>query len=182
MLKPMLQPTVNSLSHTLRMLVASAVIIVSSAAAMAQGQPPAPKQVPITDAQVQQMLAAKGDLDAIDAKYGNDKSEAADKKAMAEAEVAVQKAGFKGGLAEFDNVAFSVGVVLGALDENNTMMSKDQIVARTRKEIETSAMPDAEKKKALVEMEKSIGEIETPLAANIEIVKKQSAKLRQMLQ
>jgi opacity protein-like surface antigen len=164
------------------MLLGVAAMSASVAPSVAQGQPAPPKQVALTDAHIKQMIDVKGVLDAIDAKYGNDKSEAADKKAMAEAEAAVQKAGFKGGLNEFDNIAFSVGVVLGSLDDNNTLMSKEQIIARTTKEIEAANMPAAEKAKAMADMKRGIGEMEAPMPANVEIVKKQAAKLREMMQ
>ena len=57
-------------------------------------------------------------------------------KAMAEADTVLKKFGFKGGLIEFDDIAFSVGVVLGALSDNNELLSKEQIIARTRKQLD----------------------------------------------
>jgi hypothetical protein len=162
--------------------VARAALLVLLTATGALAQQQLPQQVPLTDAAIQKVLAAKSDMDAIDAKYANEKPEVAEKKAMAEMDSVLKKHGFAGGLTEFDNIAYSIGVVLGSLDERDNLLSKEQIVARTRKEIEAANLPADEKKRALAEIEQSSGEIVAPLPGNVEIVKRQAKKLREIMQ
>jgi hypothetical protein len=137
----------------------------------------APKQVALSDQQVQNLLAAKPDLDAILAKVPEDAD--IDAKTMAKLDAAAKKHGFAN-YAEYGDVDANIGLTLAGFDPQTKKYVGDAIVIK-QQIAETQAdkqMSPADKKEALAQLNdalKSVAPLQFP--ANVEIVAKYYDKL-----
>ncbi|WGD53683.1 hypothetical protein QA641_07225 [Bradyrhizobium sp. CB1650] len=169
----------------------SAVSLASSGTALAQAkqpaappaqaapaQPPAIKQVALTDKQIDGVLAAQKDMDAITAKLPE--NTAPDQKVMAQLEAVAKKHGFAG-YDDYNNVVDNISLVLGGFDPTtkkyvgNEAVLKAQI-AQLQADKKMSAK---DKKEALDELNQAL---KTPAPAvenkaNIDLIGKYYDKL-----
>jgi hypothetical protein len=144
----------------------------------APAQPPALKQVALTDKQIDGVLAAQKDMDAITAKLAE--NTAPDQKVMAQLETVAKKHGFAG-YDDYNNVVDNISLVLGGFDPatkkyvGNEAVLKAQI-AQVQGDKKMSAK---DKKEALDELNQAL---KTPAPtvenkANIDLVGKYYDKL-----
>jgi hypothetical protein len=155
------------------------------AAAFAQNaQPdasqPAPKQIALTEKQIEAILATKPDIDPIISKLpeGNDQP---DPKVLAQLDAVVKKHGFAN-YAEYEDVDDNINLVLGGIDPQSKKYVGDEMVLK--KEIAEvqgdKKMAPNDKKEALTQLNdalKSITPVQFP--ANIPLVVKYYAKFSQ---
>lgn len=170
----------------------SAVSLASSGAAFAQAkQPPAPsqaapaqqqapalKQIALTDKQVDGVLAAQKDMDAVTAKLPE--NTAPDQKVMAQLDEVAKKHGFAG-LDDYSTVVDNISLVIGGFDPatkkyvGTNAVIKAQI-AQVRAD---NKMPAKDKKEALDELNQAL---KTPAPqvenkGNIDLIAKYYDKL-----
>ncbi|MBS0531307.1 MAG: hypothetical protein JSS22_18250 [Proteobacteria bacterium] len=157
------------------------------APAPAQAAPPAEapmKQIALTEKQVQGVLDAQKDMDALDAKLPDDPNAKADPKVLAQLEAGSKKNGFTD-YAEYNNVIDNISLVLGGFDPTTKKyigaeaVLKQQIAAVQA----DKKMPAKEKKMALDEMNEAL---KTPAPVienkgNIDLVTKYYDKLSDAL-
>jgi hypothetical protein len=147
-------------------------------AALAQSAEQAPKQMALTEKQIQGALAAKPDIDAILAKLpeGNDKP---DPKVLAQLDAAVKKQGFAN-YAEYEDVDDNINLVMAGIDPDSKKYVGDEVVLK--KEIADvtadKKMPANDKKEALGQLNDALKSVK-PLQfqANIALVLKYYDKL-----
>jgi hypothetical protein len=146
--------------------------------AFAQQGDQAVKQSALTEKQIQNVLAAKPDLDAILAKLpeGNDKP---DPKVLAQLDAAAKKQGFAN-YAEYEDVDDNINLVLAGIDPETKKYVGDEVVLK--KEI---ADVQADKKMSANDKKEALGQLNDALkaakplqfAANIPLVLKYYDKL-----
>jgi hypothetical protein len=156
-------------------LIAPAAIVASSAFAQAQEAAPGepPKQVALTDPQVQNFIAAQKDIDAILQKVPQG-AQGPDPQTMAGLDSAAKKYGFAN-YAEYDAVAGSIGLVMSGIDPQSKKyvgpeaVLKEQIAAL---EADKSVSPK-DKKEQLDDLKAQLQSPPPPPASgNIELVTK----------
>jgi hypothetical protein len=136
------------------------------------------KQIALTDKQIDGVLAAKPDIDAIVSKLpeGNDKP---DPKVLAQLEGIVKKHGFAS-YEEYENVDDNISLVMGGIDPQSKKYVGDEIVIKAQiKEVQADKkMAPNDKKEALTQLNDALKSI-TPLQfpANIPLVAKNYDKL-----
>jgi len=137
----------------------------------------APKQVALSDQQVQNLLAAKPEIDAILAKAPQDAD--IDAKTMAKLDAAAKKRGFAN-YAEYGDVDANIGLALAGFDPQTKKYVGDAIVLKQQiAEVQADkTMAPADKKEALAQLNdalKAVAPLQFP--ANVEIVAKYYDKL-----
>jgi hypothetical protein len=140
---------------------------------------PAPKQIALTEKQVEAVLAAKPDVDAIVSKLPEGASDKPDPKVEAQLEGVAKKHGFAS-YAEYADVDDNVSLVMGGIDPQSKKYVGDEAVLKAQiKEIQADKkMAPNDKKEALAQMNsalKSIAPLQFP--ANIPVVLKYYDKL-----
>jgi hypothetical protein len=156
--------------------IALTALAVAATPAAAQGNQPELKQIKLTEKQVQNYVAAQGDLNAVTAKIKGDKP---DPKLVAELEAAAKKHGFSN-LEELDNVAVNVNLVFSGFDPKTKEFS--QPPEAIKKEIAAvnadKSIPEKEKKEILGELNQAL-KFAKPVQfpENIELVKKYYDKI-----
>ena len=149
-----------------------------SQAAPAQQQAPALKQIALTDKQVDGVLAAQKDMDAVTAKLPE--NTAPDQKVMAQLDEVAKKHGFAG-LDDYSTVVDNISLVIGGFDPatkkyvGTNAVIKAQI-AQVRAD---NKMPAKDKKEALDELNQAL---KTPAPqvenkGNIDLIAKYYDKL-----
>lgn len=165
----------------LALSVACAPMTIAAApgAAFAQSNPAeqAPKQMALTDKQIENLLAAKPDLDAILGKVPEDAD--IDAKTMAALDAASKKHGFAN-YAEYGDVDANVGLALAGFDPQTKKYVGDEVVLKQQiAEIQADKkMPAADKKEALGQLNdalKAVAPLQFP--ANAQVVAKYYDKL-----
>jgi len=169
----------------------SAATLASSGAAFAQAkQQPAPaqqaapaqtptlKQIALTDKQLDGVLAAQKDMDAITAKLPE--NTAPDAKVMAQLDGVAKKLGFAS-YDDYNNVVDNISLVLGGFDPTTKKYVGNDAVIKTQiAQVEADKkMPAKDKKEALDELNEAL---KTPAPAienkaNIDLVGKYYDKL-----
>jgi hypothetical protein len=163
--------------------IASLPILMAAApigAAYAQNDaaPQPVKQIALTDKQIDGVLAAKPEIDAIVSKLpeGNDKP---DPKVLAQLEGIVKKHGFAS-YEEYEGVDDNISLVMGGIDPQSKKYVGDEIVLKAQiKEVQADKkMAPNDKKEALTQLNDALKAI-TPVqfAANIPLVVKYYDKL-----
>jgi hypothetical protein len=156
----------------------SAVAPIGFAYAQNDAAPQAVKQIALTDKQVDGVLAAKPEIDAIVSKLpeGNDKP---DPKVLAQLEGIVKKHGFAS-YAEYEDVDDNISLVMGGIDPQSKKYVGDEVVLKAQiKEVQADKkMAPNDKKEALTQLNDALKAI-TPVqfAANIPLVVKYYDKL-----
>jgi hypothetical protein len=183
---PVPSPKENSMRAVIRsvataLTIASLPILMAAAplgTAYAQNAQQPVKQIALTDKQIDGVLAAKPDIDAIVSKLpeGNDKP---DPKVLAQLEGIVKKHGFAS-YEEYENVDDNISLVMGGIDPQSKKYVGDEIVIKAQiKEVQADKkMAPNDKKEALTQLNDALKSI-TPLQfpANIPLVAKNYDKL-----
>jgi hypothetical protein len=174
--RAILRPVVTALS----LAFLPALIVAAPGAAVAQSAPAqaAPKQIALTDKQIEAALAAKADIDPIVSKLP-ESNDAPDPKVLAQLDGAVKKHGFAN-YAEYEDVDENISLVMGGIDPQTKKYVGDEIVLK--KEIAgiqaDKKMAPKDKKEALDQLNEALKSI-TPVQfpANIPLVAKYYDKL-----
>ena len=147
-------------------------------AAPAQQQAPALKQIVLTDKQVDGVLAAQKDMDAITAKLPE--NTAPDAKVIAQLDGVAKKHGFAS-YDDYNNVVDNISLVLGGFDPATKKYVGNEAVLKSQiAQVEADKkMPAKDKKEALDELNQAL---KTPAPAvenkgNIDIIAKYYDKL-----
>jgi hypothetical protein len=187
-MRAVIRPIVTVLSFS---CLAALTLAAPTGAAFAQSAPgaaeEAPKEMALTDKQVESVLSAKPDIEAILAKMpqGNDQAAPTppDPKIVAQLDAAAKKHGFAN-YAEYDDIDSNIGLVLAGFDPQTKKYVGDEIVLK--KEIaETQAdkkMSPADKKEELTQLNealKSVKPLQFP--GNVAVVTKYYDKLAEAM-
>jgi hypothetical protein len=157
-------------------MISIAAFAFAASPAAAQGNPQEIKQIKLTEKQVQNYIAAQGDLNAVTAKIKGDKP---DPKLVAELETAAKKHGFAN-LEELDNVSINVSLVMSGIDPKTKEFS--QPPEALKKEIAAvnadKSIPEKEKKEILGELNQAL-KFAKPVQfpENVELIKKYYDKI-----
>lgn len=156
--------------------IALTSLAITAAPAAAQQNPPEPKQIKLTEQQVQNFIAAQGDLNAVTAKIKGDKP---DPKLIGELEAAAKKHGFAN-LQELDEVAGNISLVMSGFDPKTKEFS--QPPEALKKEIANvtadKSIPEKEKKQILAELNNALKFVKpVQFPENVELVKKYYEKI-----
>jgi hypothetical protein len=190
-MRDLIRPAVTALA-VIGLAVSAAAI--SNSGAFAQASAPvqsapaaantAIKQIPLTEKQIQGVLAAQQDMNALDEKLPDDPDAKPDPKVLAQLDAAAKKYGFAS-FDEYNNVIDNISLVLGGFDPQtkkyigDEAMLKQQIAAVQA----DNKMPSKEKKQALDDMNAAL---KTPAPAienkgNIDLVAKYYDRLADAL-
>ncbi|GLR92029.1 hypothetical protein [Bradyrhizobium iriomotense] len=186
-MRALLRPALTALSVA---CLISAASVASSSAVFAQAkqqpapsqtapaQPPALKQIALTDKQIDGVLAAQKDMDAITEKLPE--NTAPDQKVIAQLDGVAKKYGFAS-FDDYNNVVDNVSLVLGGFDPTNKKYVGTEAVIKTQiAQLQADKkMPAKDKKEALDELNEAL---KTPAPAienkaNIDLVGKYYDKL-----
>jgi hypothetical protein len=153
-----------------------------SAAQVPPQQPPAVKQMALTDKQIEGVLAAQKDIDAITEKLPDNARP--DPKVTAQLDEAVRKNGFAS-YDDYNNVVDNIGMVLVGFDPATKKYVGTEVLIRAQiAQVEADKkMPAKDKKQALDELNETL---KTPAPAienqgNIDLVTKYYDKLAEAL-
>jgi hypothetical protein len=144
----------------------------------APAQPPAPKQIALTDKQIDGVLAAQKDMDAITAKLPD--NTAPDQKMIAQLDGVAKKHGFAS-YDDYNNVVDNISLVLGGFDPaSKKYVGTEAVIKAQIAQLQADKkMPAKDKKEALDELNQAL---KTPAPAienkaNIDLVGKYYDKL-----
>ena len=169
--------------------LAASLAILSSGSAMAQakqqmapppaGQPPALKQIALTDKQIEGVLAADKDMEAITSKLPQD-GKAPNLKVVAQLEAVAKKNGFAN-YDDYNVVVDNIGLVMGGFDPaTKKYVGSDAVVKAQIAQVQADKKMSAkDKKEALDDLNEAL---KTPAPAiqnkgNIDLVSKYYDKL-----
>jgi hypothetical protein len=151
-------------------------------AAPPTGQPPALKQIPLTEKQVEGVITAAKDMDAITAKIPE--SGKPDPKILAQLDATAKKYGFAS-YAEYNNVVDNIGHVLGGFDPNTRKyVGSDAVIKAQIAQVEADRkMSVTAKKEALADLNEALKSPAPPVEnkGNIDLVAKYYDKLAEAL-
>ena len=173
--------------------LAASIAVISSTGALAQGkmapqqaapqQPPPVKQMALTEKQIQGVLAASKDMDAITAKLPENAQP--DAKAMAQMDAVAKKNGFASA-DEYNDVTDNIGMVMSGIDSNTKKYVGNEAVIKAQiAEVQADKkMSPKDKKEALADLNDSL---KNPAPAiqnkgNIDLVMKYYDKLAATMQ
>jgi hypothetical protein len=168
--------------------LAASLAVLSSGSAMAQakqqmaapaGQPPALKQIALTDKQIEGVLAADKDMEAITSKLPQD-GKAPDPKVVAQLEAVAKKNGFAN-YDDYNVVVDNIGLVMGGFDPaTKKYIGSEAVVKAQIAQVQADKKMSAkDKKDALDDLNEAL---KTPAPAiqnkgNIDLVGKYYDKL-----
>jgi hypothetical protein len=153
-----------------------------AAQAAPQQQPPAVRQIALTDRQIEGVLAAQKDIDAVTAKLPDDAKP--DPKVAAQLEDAVKKNGFAS-YEEYNDVVDNIGMVLAGFDPATRKYVGTEAVIKAQ-----IAQVEADKKMAAKDRQQALDDLnealKTPAPAidnksNIDLVTKYYDRLAAVL-
>jgi hypothetical protein len=173
--------------------LAASIAVISSTDALAQGkmapaqaapqQPPPVKQMALTEKQIQGVLAASKDMDAITAKLPENAQP--DAKAMAQMDAVAKKNGFASA-DEYNDVTDNIGMVMSGIDSTTKKYVGNEAVIKAQiAEVQADKkMSPKDKKEALADLNDSL---KNPAPAiqnkgNIDLVMKYYDKLAATMQ
>src|ERR1700744_413152 len=173
--------------------LAASIAVISSTGALAQGkkvpaqrapqQPPPVKQMALTEKQIQGVLAASKDMDAITAKLPENAQP--DAKAMAQMDAVAKKNGFASA-DEYNDVTDNIGMVMSGIDSTTKKYVGNEAVIKAQiAEVQADKkMSPKDKKEALADLNDSL---KNPAPAiqnkgNIDLVMKYYDKLAATMQ
>src|SRR5215212_18816 len=146
------------------------------------GRPPALKQMALTDKQIEGVLAAQKDMDAITEKLPD--NEKPDPKALEQLEAAAKKHGFAG-YDDYNVVIDNISLVLGGFDPATKKYVGPEAVikAQIAQLAADKKMPAKDKKEALAELNEALKTPPPPIEnkSNIDLVAKYYDKLAEAL-
>jgi hypothetical protein len=142
------------------------------------GQMPVLKQMPLTDKQVEGVIAAQNDMNSITDKLPENAKP--DPKVMAQLDAVARKYGFAG-YEDYNNVIDNISLVLGGFDPGTKKYvgSEAVIKAQIRQVQADAKMPANDKKQALDDLNIALKSPEPPVQnkGNIDLVAKYYDKL-----
>jgi hypothetical protein len=148
----------------------------------AAGQPGQIKQIPLTDQQIQGVLAAQKDMDAITASLPDNARP--DPKLMAQLENVAKKHGFAS-YDEYNTVMDNIGLVLGGFDpKTKKYVGSEAVIKEQIAQVQAdNKMPAAAKKQALADLNMALKSPEPPIEnkGNIDLVAKYYDKLAELM-
>lgn len=151
-------------------------------AAAPPGQPPAVKQIALTDKQVQSVIAASKDMDALMAKMPQNGKP--DPKLTAQLEATVKKYGFAS-YDEYNDVFDNIGMVMGGIDSVSKKYVGNAAVARAEiAEVQADKKMSPKDKKAAIDQLNQAAKAPDPTIANkgnIDLVVKNYDKLAPLM-
>ena len=154
----------------------------SSQTAPQAGQPPVLKQMALTDKQIEGVLAAQKDMDAIVEKLPDNAKP--DPKVTEQLDAVAKKNGFAG-YDEYNEVIDNISLVLGGFDPATKKYVGPEAVikAQIAQLAADKKMPAKEKKEALAELNEALKTPPPPIEnkANIDLVTKYYDKLAEAL-
>jgi hypothetical protein len=190
-MRALLRPALTALSVA---CLISAASVASSSAVFAQAkqqpapsqaapaQPPALKQIALTDKQIDGVLAAQKDMDAITAKLPE--NTAPDQKVMAQLDGVAKKHGFAS-YDDYNNVVDNVSLVLGGFDPaTKKFVGAETVLKAQIAQIQADKKMSAkDKKEALEDLNAALKQPEPPIEnkGNIDLVIKSYDKLNDAL-
>jgi len=147
-----------------------------------QGQLPALKQIALTDKQVEGVLAAQKDMDAITEKLPDDAKP--DSKVTAQLDAVASKNGFAS-YDEYNQVIDNISLVLAGIDPaSKKYVGPEAIIKAQIAQIQAdNNMPAKDKKQALADLNEALNAPSPPIEnkANVELVEKYYDKLADAL-
>jgi hypothetical protein len=173
--------------------LAASIAVLSTDSALAQakqqmapaapaGQPPALKQMPLTDKQIEGVLVAQKDMNAITDKLPQDAKP--DPKVMAQLEGVAKKNGFAGN-DDYNNVLDNISLVLSGVDPATKKYVGSEAVLKTQiAQVQADKKMSAkDKKEALADLNQALKAPEPPVEnkGNIDLVLKYYDKLNAVL-
>jgi hypothetical protein len=142
------------------------------------------KQIALTEKQIEGVLAAQKDMDALADKLPDNPNVKPDPKVLAQLEAIAKKSGFAS-YAEYNNVVDNIGLALGGFDPvTKKYIGAEAVLKQQIAAVQADTkMPDKEKKQALGEMNAAL---KTPAPVienkgNIDLVAKYYDKLADAL-
>ena len=172
--------------------LAASVAVLSSGSALAQGmqkaapaqaappagQPPAVKQIALTDKQVEGVIAAAKDMDAVTAKMPQNGKP--DPKLMAQLEATAKKYGFAS-YGDYNDVVDNIGMVMSGIDSTSKKYVGNAAVIKAQiAEVQADKKMSAKDKKAALDDLNQAAKAPEPTIANkgnIDLVVKNYEKL-----
>lgn len=146
------------------------------------GQPPVLKQMALTDKQIEGMLAAQKDIDAITEKLSDDAKP--DPKITAELDAVARKNGFAS-YDEYNGVIDNISLVLAGIDPaTKKYVGSDALIKAQIAQIQSDkGMPANDKKQALADLNEALKAPSPPIEnkGNIDLVVKYYDKLADAL-
>jgi hypothetical protein len=145
---------------------------------------PAIKQIALTEAQIQSVLAAQKDIDTVSAKLPNDPQAKPDPKVLAQLEGTAKKNGFAS-YAEYNDVIDNISLVLGGFDpQTKTYVGAEAVIKAQIAAVQADKkMPAKDKKAALDDLNEALKTPAPPIEnkGNIDLVTKYYDKLSDAL-
>ncbi len=167
------------------------IAVLSAGPALAQAKDNAvpadaePKQVPLTQKQIDGVIAAQKEIRAIESKVPDKDADKDDPKTDAAVAAAVKKNGFAS-VEDFANTSFSVGMVLAGVDpQTKQYVGADAVTKKQMSDIQAdTTMSAKDKKDALDELGAASKQTPTvkPIEGNIALVSKNYDALNAALQ
>ncbi len=152
------------------------------AAPATAGQPQEIKQIPLTEKQIQGVLAAQKDMDAVTSKLPDNAKP--DPKVMAQLEAIAKKNGFAS-YDEYNGVMDNIGLVLGGFDpKTKKYVGSEAVIKEQIAQVEADKkMSAADKKQALADLNTALKSPEPTIAnkGNIDLVAKYYDKLAELM-
>jgi|GEM_PF-567568 len=152
---------------------------------LAQAEPAQPKDVALTQKQIDGVIAAQPQMQAIEAKLPQGAEDKPDPKVEAKLTAVARKNGFAD-LGEYSDVSASIGVVMAGMDpETKAYVGPEAVIKKQMAEVKADkSMPPKEKKEALEELSAALQPAATakPSSGNIAIVTKNFDKLSASMQ
>jgi hypothetical protein len=146
------------------------------------GQPAQIKQMPLTEKQIQGVLSAQKDMDAITAKLPQDAKP--DPKVMTQLEAISKKNGFAS-YEEYSSVMDNIGLVLGGFDPaSKKYVGSEAVIKAQIAQVEADKKMSAnEKKQALADLNTALKSPEPAIEnkGNIDLVSKYYDKLAELM-
>ena len=142
----------------------------------------APKQMALTDAQINNVLAAKSDIDAIVAKLPPNAAQPSPK-VMAQLDAAAKKHGFAN-YGEYDDVSGNISMVMEGFDpQTKKYVGPDVVIKQEIAQVQADKKMSAnDRKEALSQLSDELKSV-TPLQfpANVDVVSKYYDKLSEAM-
>ena len=174
-----------ALAATALGLVSPASLAVAAPLQMAQAEPAPPNDVALTQTQIDGVVAAQPQMQAIEAKLPQGAEDKPDPKVEAKLEAIAKKNGFAS-LGEYAEVSSSIGLVMAGIDpETKAYVGPGAVIKKQMEEVKADkSMPPKEKKEALDELAAAMQPAQTakPSSGNVDIVTKNFDKLNASLQ
>jgi hypothetical protein len=170
--------------------LAVAIAVASSGGAWAQAKqepapqaaPPAMKQMALTEKQIEGVLAAQKDMDAITAKLPDNAKP--DPKVIAQLDAVAKKNGFAG-YDEYNNVVDNISLVLGGFDPaTKKYVGPETVIKAQIAQVQADKkMPAKDKKAALTDLNEALKTPPPPIEnkGNIDLIAKYYDKLADAL-